>query len=87
MSVHHSGRKADLIINCTGLNARKLGGVADKNMIPIRGQTVLVRNNSGGNFLSEDAEEEDEVCYILQRAAGEKSNGSTFLRKRQAEVL
>lgn len=69
-SVHHSGEKADLIINCTGLNAGKLGGVADTNMVPVRGQTVLVRNESGGNFFSDDAEEENEVCYIMQRAAG-----------------
>lgn len=72
VSAHHSGRSAALIINCTGLNAGKLGGVADKNMIPVRGQTVLVRNDPGGDFLSEEAEEADELCYILRRAAGKK---------------
>lgn len=41
-------------------------------MIPVRGQTVLVRNDPGGDFLSEEAEEEDELCYILRRAAGKK---------------
>lgn len=81
VNVHHSGQRADLIINCTGLNAGKLGGVADENMIPVRGQTVLVRNDSGGNFLSEDAEEADEVCYILQRAAGKKSKLAELLRE------
>lgn len=83
-SIHHSGQKADLIINCTGLNAGKLGGVADKNMVPVRGQTVLVRNESGGDFYSEDAEEEDEVCYIMQRAAGKKSNVKDLSRRTQA---
>ena len=58
-------------------------------MIPIRGQTVLVRNDPDGNFRSEEAEEEDEVCYILQRAAGKKSNVMTLSLSgsRQAEVL
>lgn len=44
----------------------------DRNMVPARGQTVLVRNeveemcdNSG----TDDGD--DEVCYVMQRAAGE----------------
>ncbi|KAL8807908.1 MAG: hypothetical protein Q9182_000374 [Xanthomendoza sp. 2 TL-2023] len=52
--IHHSGRKADVIVNCTGLSARKLGGVEDQNMMPIRG--------------TDDGEEE--VSYVMQRAAG-----------------
>ncbi len=43
-------------------------------MVPIRGQTVLVRNESGGDFYFDDGKEEDEVCYIMQRAAGKDSN-------------
>ncbi|KAJ2557929.1 hypothetical protein EV175_001053 [Coemansia sp. RSA 1933] len=31
------------IINCTGLGSLSIGGVEDKNMYPIRGQTLLVR--------------------------------------------
>ena len=45
---HHSGQKANLIANCTGLSAGKLGGVEDKSMVPARGQTVLVRNEAIG---------------------------------------
>ena len=76
-NVHHSGKSADLIVNCTGLSAGKLGGVEDKNMIPARGQTVLVRNET--NVMSETDnmsassgtdDGEDEICYIMQRAAG-----------------
>jgi D-aspartate oxidase len=33
----------DAIVVCAGLGARSLGGVEDKNMHPIRGQTVLLR--------------------------------------------
>ncbi|KAG6917606.1 hypothetical protein DXG01_001835 [Tephrocybe rancida] len=33
----------DAIIVCTGLGARTLGGVEDKDVYPVRGQTVLLR--------------------------------------------
>lgn len=36
-------RAPDALIICTGLGTRTLGGVEDKDMYPIRGQTVLVR--------------------------------------------
>lgn len=51
----------------------------DEKMMPVRGQTVLVRNvadimatNSG----TDDGE--DEVCYVMQRAAG--NNAKTTVR-------
>ena len=72
--VHHCGKNADVIINCTGLSALKLGGVEDARMVPARGQTVLVRNESNvmtGSSGTEDGD--DEVCYIMQRAAGMSS--------------
>lgn len=67
--VHHSGKRAELIVNCTGLSAAKLGGVEDKNMIPARGQTVLVRNDS--EFMC-GIHDDEEICYVMQRAAGKK---------------
>lgn len=70
-SAHHSGNSAHVIVNCTGLAAGKLGGVEDKNMIPVRGQTVLVRNESGvicGSSGTDDGNEE--VLYVIPRAAG-----------------
>lgn len=36
-------RPATTIIVCAGLGARSLGGVEDKDIYPIRGQTVIVR--------------------------------------------
>ena len=69
--VHQSGKKADLLVNCTGLSALRLGGVEDKKMTPVRGQTVLVRsepNIGGGNSGTDDGD--DEICYVIQRAAG-----------------
>src|SRR6266513_4885294 len=33
----------DIVINCTGVHARKLGGVEDLEVYPARGQTVVVQ--------------------------------------------
>lgn len=72
--LHTSGKKADLVVNCTGLLASRLGGVEDKNVIPARGQIVLVRNEPGKMMtISGTDDGEDEVTYIMQRAAGEFS--------------
>ena len=43
----------------------------DENVIPVRGQTVLVRNEAdimAANSGTDDGD--DESCYIMQRAAG-----------------
>lgn len=68
VDAHHSGERADLIVNCTGLSAGKLGGVEDKNMIPVRGQTVLVRNDCG--FMCNIDDRHENICYVMQRSAG-----------------
>ncbi|KAI9736452.1 MAG: hypothetical protein M1818_006186 [Claussenomyces sp. TS43310] len=74
--LHNSGKKADLVVNCTGLLASKLGGVMDKDVIPARGQIVVVRNDPGVmTTVSATDDGEDEVCYIMKRAAG----GGTIL--------
>ena len=68
---HHSGEKAQIIVNCTGLSARVLGGVEDSSLIPARGQTVLVRNEADAMYASSGCDDgEEEVCYLMQRAAG-----------------
>ncbi len=46
-NMHHSGRRADLVVNCTGLSSLKLGGVEDKKLFPGRGQIVVVRSDPG----------------------------------------
>ena len=60
-----------MVVNCTGLSARKLGGVEDKNMYPARGQTVLVRNEADAMYANSGCDDgKEEVCYLMQRAAG-----------------
>lgn len=80
--LHHSGKKADVVVNCTGLLASKLGGVMDKEVIPARGQIVLVRNEPGVmSTISGTDDGDDEVCYIMQRAAGTYSSTSFSTHK------
>jgi len=71
-SLHHSGKKADVIINCTGLLARKLGGVMDLSVVPVRGQVVVVRNDPGDDMftISGTDDGDGENCYIMKRAGG-----------------
>ena len=43
----------------------------DKTVIPVRGQIVVVRNDPGVMLtISGTDDGDDEVCYIMQRAAG-----------------
>ncbi|KAF8475576.1 hypothetical protein BDZ91DRAFT_185616 [Kalaharituber pfeilii] len=70
-SLHHTNSPADLVVNCAGLLASKLGGVEDKNIIPTRGQIVVVRNVAPAMYtISGTDDGEDEVMYIMTRAAG-----------------
>ncbi|KAL1640526.1 D-amino acid oxidase [Diplodia intermedia] len=75
-ALHHSGKRADVVVNCTGLASLKLGGVADSNLYPGRGQIVLVRNTPGTMTSTSGTDDgEDEAVYIMQRADG----GGTIL--------
>lgn len=68
------GAEPGVVVNCSGLWASKLGGVMDKNVVPMRGQLVIVENQSNGiYFLSGDGtfqKEIGECCYIIERPTG-----------------
>ena len=70
--LHHSGKRADLIVNCTGLSSLRLGGVEDTKLYPGRGQIVVVRNDPGPVMvtISGTDDNSDEATYIMNRAAG-----------------
>jgi D-amino-acid oxidase len=75
-SLSHTGKKADVIVNSTGLMASKLGGVMDSNVIPVRGQLVVVRNEAPYMATKSGTDDaEDELFYMMQRAGG----GGTIL--------
>ena len=69
--LHHSGKRANAVVNCTGLSSLKLGGVEDGAVYPARGQIVLVRNISDVMAsVSGTDDGDDEATYIMHRAAG-----------------
>ncbi|KAI6797003.1 FAD dependent oxidoreductase [Hortaea werneckii] len=69
--LHHSGQRADLVVNCTGLSSLKLGGVQDPALYPARGQIVLVRNDLNVMAsVSGTDDGPDEATYLMHRAAG-----------------
>jgi len=79
--LHSSGHIADVVVNCTGLGVRDLGGVEDKSVVPARGQIVVVRNEPGEMMAVSGCDDgPDECTYIMQRAAG-KSNSTPLSPK------
>ncbi|KAK3691258.1 D-amino acid oxidase [Vermiconidia calcicola] len=69
--MHHSGKRADLVVNCTGLSSLFLGGVEDAALYPGRGQIVLVRNEAPHMYSTSGTDDgSDEAMYIMHRAAG-----------------
>jgi D-amino-acid oxidase len=78
VDLHHPHpQRAALIVNCSGVMASKLGGVEDDQLIPVKGQLVLVRNESHGMFSmsGEEGVPSGEYCYIMSRPFGMSSIG------------
>ena len=52
--------------------ASKLGGVEDDKVVPVKGQLVLVRNESHGMFSMVGAKDipSGEHCYVIDRPFG-----------------
>ncbi|KAH9968244.1 nucleotide-binding domain-containing protein [Russula dissimulans] len=68
----------DALIICAGLGARTLGGVEDKDVYPVRGQTVLLRApwiKEGRSLVGECGSE----TYIIPRRGGTVIVGGTRL--------
>lgn len=60
----------DAVIVCTGIGTRFLGGVEDRDVHPVRGQTVLVRApwiRFGRTTIFENGE----IAYIIPRRSGD----------------
>ncbi|KAI1762074.1 FAD dependent oxidoreductase [Hypoxylon sp. FL1150] len=70
-SLSHTGARADVVVNATGLMASRLGGVMDSSVVPVRGQVVVVRNESPYMVTKSGTDDDDgDVCYVMTRAAG-----------------
>ncbi|RXW22223.1 hypothetical protein EST38_g3627 [Candolleomyces aberdarensis] len=65
------------VVNCTGIGSRFLGGVEDKKLYPVRGQTVIVRAPwvRSGKTLYRDRK--GAWTYIIPRRSGEVIVGGT----------
>lgn len=80
--LHSTGKEADLVINCTGLNVRKLEDVEtiEKNkMFPIRGVVFVAKNTTGiTKVTAVEAGLDDEMLYLMPRREGELIIGGCF---------
>jgi len=56
-------REAPVVVNCTGLGARELAG--DDEVVPVRGQLVIVENPGIDRFFGEHAGDSGEPTYFL----------------------
>lgn len=63
--------KADVVVNCTGVMACRLGGVMDDKVVPARGQVVVVRNESPFMYVTSSTDDgPEELAYTMTRASG-----------------
>ena len=63
--------KPDALVVCAGIGARSLGGVEDKDVFPIRGQTVLIR--APWVKFGRAINGKDDLTYIIPRRSGDVS--------------
>ncbi|KAJ2659265.1 hypothetical protein IWW48_003602 [Coemansia sp. RSA 1200] len=63
-----------IVVNCTGLGSLTLGGVNDKNLYPIRGQTLVVRAPGAKRTISRAGES---FSYVIPRGDGTAVIGGT----------
>ena len=71
----------NVVINCSGLGSKTLGGVEDDSMYPIRGQIAVIPYKADFAALSERTEME-ETQYIIPRPDGTTIIGGTFAKHR-----
>ncbi|KAI5120841.1 hypothetical protein M0805_007028 [Coniferiporia weirii] len=70
-----------VVVNATGLDSKSLFGVEDKDVYPIRGQTIIVNAPHVKEFLVGSAYSRnlaDEATYIIPRPDGTCILGGTF---------
>ncbi|KAA1473001.1 FAD dependent oxidoreductase [Dentipellis sp. KUC8613] len=71
-----ASQQVDALVVCAGLGARTLGGVEDKDVHPVRGQTVILRApwiRFGRSVVGESGS----VTYIIPRRSGDVIVGGT----------
>ncbi|KAJ1675547.1 hypothetical protein EV182_001057 [Spiromyces aspiralis] len=66
-----------IVVNCTALGARSLGGVDDKNMYPVRGQTLLVNAPHIDVTVTRISKNSTNLSYVIPRGDGTVILGGT----------
>lgn len=79
-ALHSSGKRADIVVNASGLGAGSLKGYEDsKRIYPVRGQTVLIRNSAPTEFSVNGFKGyPTELLYIMPRKEGGCIVGGCF---------
>ncbi|KAG2216028.1 hypothetical protein INT46_007088 [Mucor plumbeus] len=65
----------DIVVNCTGVRAKDLGGVMDKSITPTRGQNVIIRAPHIRKTIS--MSRPDSYTYVIPRCDGTVILGTT----------
>ncbi|KAF8906778.1 hypothetical protein CPB84DRAFT_1769607 [Gymnopilus junonius] len=68
----------DAVVVCLGLGARYLGGVEDKDVYPVRGQTVLLRAPWVKRCVSLSGGKDGIWTYVIPRRTGNVIVGGTY---------
>lgn len=72
---HKTGKKVHVVINCTALGSAKLGGVADSNVYPVRGQMCVVENTCRGLVTTSGTDDGlTDIFYAQQRLNSKSSS-------------
>ncbi|KAI1176953.1 D-amino-acid oxidase [Nemania sp. FL0916] len=79
VDLHSDGSKADVVINCTGIRAAKIGGVADSKVYSARGQLCVVKNRSSFMVMTSGTDDGDsEPFYVQPRPNGPTIIGGSY---------
>ncbi|KAI8144782.1 hypothetical protein BJV82DRAFT_512735 [Fennellomyces sp. T-0311] len=73
--VHYTTGNVGVVVNCSGLHARTLGGVEDKAVVPTRGQNVIVHASHIRKTISYISPTHD--GYVIPRSDGTVILGTT----------
>jgi glycine/D-amino acid oxidase-like deaminating enzyme len=68
----------DAVVVCLGLGARFLGGVEDKDVYPVRGQTILIRAPWIKRCMSLSGGASRIWTYVIPRRSGDVIIGGTY---------
>lgn len=89
--LHHSGERADMVINCSGLLVRELEDIEPEEKAknyPVRGVVYVVKNTTGlKKITTVDIDVADEALYIMPRRENELIIGGCFQKGNESRFV